>query len=236
VKATTPTKARIVVIDDHPLLSEALTQLLCSQPDVECVGTADNIDDAKRLVSDSAPNLMILDLRLKSGDALELIKSLRVEHPELKVLVLSQYDEMLFAERVLRAGASGYVMKENAVDEILNAVRRVLAGDIYFSQRVGASFIRRSLEDKPAVSHLGVAGLSDRELQVFQLIGASFSTREIADQFHLSVKTIETHRENIKCKLGLQSAGELKQFARTWAHENLLPQLQPGTPTKPRRK
>src|ERR1051326_3265371 len=236
MKEKTRAKPRIVVLDDHPLLGDALMQLLCSQQDVECIGTADNTDDAKRLVSNSRPDLMILDLRLKSGDALELIKSLRVERPELKVLVLSQYDEMLFAERVLRAGASGYVMKENAVDEILNAVRRVLAGDIYFSQSVGASFIRRSLDDKSALSHIGGAGLSDRELQVFQLIGASFSTREIADQFHLSVKTVETHRENIKCKLGLQSGGELKQFARTWAHENLLPQLPPTTTAKPRRK
>ena len=148
----------------------------------------------------------------------------------------SKYDEILFAERVLRAGASGYVMKENATDEILNAVRRVLAGDIYFSQRIGATFIRRSLEEKPAASHIGVERLSDRELQVFQLIAASFSTRDIAEQFYLSVKTVETHRENIKSKLGLENAAELNEFARTWAHENLLPQLQPTTTTKPRRK
>ena len=133
MKEKTRPKAQIVVIDDHPVLRDGLMQLLGSQPDLECTGTADNTADAKRLVAQSAPDLMILDLRLKSGDTLDLIKSLRVEHPDLKVLVLSQYDEMLFAERVLRAGASGYVMKENASDEILNAVRRVLAGDIYFS-------------------------------------------------------------------------------------------------------
>jgi DNA-binding NarL/FixJ family response regulator len=232
-------KAQIVVIDDHPILREGLMQLLCSQPDLECIGTTDNTDDARRLVEQSRPDLMILDLRLKSGDTLDLIKSLRVEHPKLKVLVLSQYDEMLFAERVLRAGASGYVMKENATDEILTAARRVLAGDIYFSQRIGASFIRRSLGEKPALSNIpriGVERLSDRELQVFQLIAASFSTREIAEQFHLSVKTVETHRENIKSKLGLENAAELNEFARTWAHENLLPKLQPTTTPKPRRK
>src|SRR5207248_3145939 len=142
--------------DDHPVLRDGLMQLLGSQPDLECNGTAENSADAKRLVAQSAPDLMILDLRLKGGDTLDLIKSLRVEHPQLKVLVLSQYDEMLFAERVLRAGASGYVMKEIATDEILNAVRRVLAGDIYFSQRIGANFIRRLLEQKPAISHIGV--------------------------------------------------------------------------------
>jgi DNA-binding NarL/FixJ family response regulator len=236
MKDKTRRKARIVVIDDHPVLCKGLTQLLCSQPDLDCAGTADNTADAKRLVAQSAPDLMILDLRLKGGDTLDLIKSLRVEHPQLKVLVLSQYDEMLFAERVLRAGASGYVMKENATDEILSAVRRVLAGDLYFSQRIGATFIRRSLEEKPAVSNIGVERLSDRELQVFQLIAGSFSTREIAEQFHLSVKTVETHRENIKSKLGLKNAAELNEFARTWAHENLLPRLQPRTMTKPHRK
>src|SRR5437762_979449 len=139
MKEKTRPKAKIVVIDDHPVLRDGLMQLLGSQPDLECTGTAENTTDAKRLVAQSGPDLMILDLRLKGGDTLDLIKSLRVEHPQLKVLVLSQYDEMLFAERVLRAGASGYVMKENATDEILNAVRRVLAGDIYFSQRIGAN-------------------------------------------------------------------------------------------------
>jgi DNA-binding NarL/FixJ family response regulator len=236
VKDKTRPRAQIVVIDDHPVLRDGLMQLLNSQADLECAGSADNAADAKRLVTQSTPDLMILDLRLKSGDALDLIKSLRVEYPDLKVLVLSQYDEMLFAERVLRAGASGYVMKENATDEILTAVRRVLAGDIYFSQRIGATFIRRSLEEKPAVSRLGVERLSDRELQVFQLIAASVSTRDIAEQFHLSVKTVETHRENIKSKLGLENAAELSEFARVWAFENVLPRQQPATTPKRRRK
>lgn len=235
-KASARRKARIVVIDDHPLLRDGLIQLVCSQPDLECTGAADNTADAKRLVAQSTPDLMILDLRLKSGDTLDLIKSLRVEHPDLKVLVLSQYDEMLFAERVLRAGASGYVMKENATEEVLNAVRKVLADEIYFSEKIGASFVRRSLAQKPDSSRVGVERLSDRELQVFQLIGASYSTREIASQFHLSVKTVETHRENIKSKLNLQSAAELNAFARNWAHENLHPQLQPTTTTKPRHR
>src|SRR5436190_8963285 len=223
MKEKTRPKAKIVVIDDHPVLRDGLMQLLGSQPDLECTGTAGNTADARRLVAQSAPDLMILDLRLKSGDALDLIKSLRVEHPQLKVLVLSQYDEMLFAERVLRAGARGYVMKENATEEVLNAVRKVLAEEIYVSEKVGAGFVRRSLAQKPHSSRVGVERLSDRELQVFQLIGASYGTREIADEFHLSVKTVETHRENIKSKLNLQSAAELKQFARNWAEQNLLP-------------
>src|SRR5205085_3973106 len=175
MKEKTRPKARVVVIDDHPVLREGLMQLLCSQSDLECTGTADNTADAKRLVAQSAPDLMILDLRLKSGDTLDLIKSLRVEHPELKVLVLSQYDELLFAERVLRAGASGYIMKENATDEVLRAIRKVLAGELYYSEKVAAAVMQRTLHEKPAGPHAGIDVLSDREMQVFQLLGASYS-------------------------------------------------------------
>jgi DNA-binding NarL/FixJ family response regulator len=142
------------------------------------------------------------------------------------VLVLSQYDELLFAERALRAGASGYIMKENAADEILRAVRKVLAGDLYFSERVAAAVVQRSLREKPEGSRAGVERLSDREMQVFQLLGAAYSPREIAEQFHLSRKTIETHCEKIKHKLSLYTAAELKRFARQWAAEN----LEPGQP------
>jgi len=166
---------------------------------------------------------MILDLRLKNGDALDFIKTLRIEHPDVKVLVFSQYDELTFAERALRAGAAGYIMKENAADELLRAIRKVLAGDIYYSERVGASLVRRSLESKPEPSADGVGRLSDRELQVLQLISASHSTREIAEQLNLSVKTVESHRENIKSKLNLHNAAELHQFAQAWAAKNLLP-------------
>jgi DNA-binding NarL/FixJ family response regulator len=152
-----------------------------------------------------------------------LIKSLRVEHPKVKVLVLSQYDELIFAERALRAGASGYIMKENATDEVLRAVRKVLAGELYFSDRVAAAVVQRTLREKPSGSRVGVESLSDREMQVFQLLGASYSAREIAEQFHLSPKTVDTHCEKIKHKLSLNSAAELKQFARKWATENLTP-------------
>jgi DNA-binding NarL/FixJ family response regulator len=158
---------------------------------------------------------------------------LRVEHPEIKVLVFSQYDELIFAERTLRAGALGYVMKENATEELLRAIQKILAGDIYVSERLAATFVRRSLERKPSVSHTGIERLSDRELQVFQLIGASYSTREIADEFHLSVKTIETHRENIKSKLGLENATELNRFAEAWTVKNLLPIASEPEPARP---
>lgn len=218
-----PKKSRTVVVEDHPMLCDGLRQLINSQPDLACVGVADNTSDAKRLAEQCKPDLMVLDLRLKGGDALDFIKTLRVEHPEVKVLVLSQYDELIFAERTLRAGASGYIMKENATDEVLRAVRKVLAGELYFSERVAAAVVQRTLREKPDSWRIGVERLSDREMQVFQLLGASYSPREIAEQFHLSRKTIETHCEKIKHKLSLHNAAELKQFARRWAVENMTP-------------
>ena len=214
LKSRAPRKSRIVVVEDHPVVCAGLMQLIGSQADLTCAGTAENTAAAKQLVEGREPDLLLLDLRLKSGDSLELIKSLRVEHPEVKVLVLSQYDELMFAERALRAGASGYIMKENATDEVLRAVRKVLAGELYFSERVAAAVVQRTLREKPSASRIGVESLSDREMQVFQLLGASYSAREIAEQFHLSRKTVETHCEKIKHKLSLNSAAELKQFAR----------------------
>jgi DNA-binding NarL/FixJ family response regulator len=139
------------------------------------------------------------------------------------MLVLSQYDELIFAERALRAGASGYIMKENATDEVLRAVRKVLTGELYFSERVAAAIVQRTLREKPNGSRVGVERLSDREMQVFQLLGAAYSPREIAEQFHLSRKTIETHCEKIKHKLSLPNAAELRRFARRWAAENMMP-------------
>lgn len=219
----TERKSQVVVVEDHPVLCDGLKQLINSQPDLACVGAADNTSDAKSLAEKFKPDLMILDLRLKGGDGLDFIKALRVEHPEVKVLVLSQYDELLFAERTLRAGAAGYIMKENATDEVLRAVRKVLAGELYFSERVAAAVVQRALREKPVMSRNGVERLSDREMQVFQLLGAAYSPREIAEQFHLSRKTVETHCEKIKHKLNFQTAAELKRFARQWAAERLGP-------------
>jgi DNA-binding NarL/FixJ family response regulator len=216
-------KSRTVVVEDHPVLCDGLKQLINGQPDLACIGAANNISDANRLVEQCKPDLIVLDLRLKGGDALDFIKTLRVEHPEVKVLVLSQYYELIFAERALRAGATGYIMKEKATDEVLRSVRKVLAGELYFSERVASAIVQRTLQERSIPSRVGVERLSDREMQVLQLLGASYSAREIAEQFHLSRKTIETHCEKIKHKLSLHNAAELKQFARKWAVENMTP-------------
>ena len=217
------TKSHVLVLEDYPVLCAGLKQLIDGQPDLACVGFAGDISGAKRLLEECKPDLIVFDLRLKGGDALDFIKTLRVEHPEVKVLVLSQYDELIFAERALRAGASGYIMKENATDEVLRAVRKVLAGELYFSERVAAAIVHRTLREKPNDSRASIERLSDREMQVFQLLGVAYSAREIAEQFQLSRKTIETHCEKIKHKLSLFTAAELKRFARQWTTENLTP-------------
>ena len=222
MNAITPTekKSPVVVVEDHPVLCDGLKQLISSQPDLACVGIADDISGAKRLIEECKPHLMVLDLRLKGGDALDFIKTVRVESPQVGVLVLSQYDELIFAERALRAGAFGYIMKKNTADEVVRAVRKVLSGELYFSERVAAAVVQRTLREKPNGSRLGVERLSDREMQVFQLLGAAYSAREIAEQINLSRKTIETHCEKIKHKLGFFTAGDLKRFARQWAAAN----------------
>ena len=166
----TEKKSSVVVVEDHPVLCDGLKQLISSQPDLACIGVADDVSGAKRLVQECKPDLMVLDLRLKAGDTLDFIKTLQVECPEVKVLVLSQYDELVFAERALRAGAFGYIMKENTTDEVLRAVRKVLAGELYFSDRVATAVVQRTLREKPFPSRAGVERLSDREMQVFQLV------------------------------------------------------------------
>ena len=217
----TERKSHVLIVDAQPVLCDGLKQLIDRQPDLICVGVANNPLDAKQLVEECKPDLMVLDLRLKAGDALDFIKTLRVEYPEVKVLILSHYDELIFAERALRAGASGYIMKENTTDEVLRAMRKVLAGELYFSERVAAALVQRILREKPTAAREGIERLSDREMQVFQLLGAAYSAPEIAEQFHLSRKTVETHCEKIKHKLSLQTAAELKRFARQWAAEKL---------------
>ena len=219
----TERKSHVLIVDAQPVLCDGLKQLIDRQPDLICVGVANNPLHAKQLVEECQPDLMVLDLRLKAGDALDFIKTMRVEYPEVKLLILSQYDELIFAERALRAGASGYIMKDNTTDEVLRAVRKVLGGKLYFSEKFAAALVERSLREKPIASGNGVERLSDREMQVFQLLGAAYSASEIAGQFHLSRKTVETHCEKIKHKLSLQTAAELKRFARQWAAEKLGP-------------
>ena len=208
------TKARILVVDDHPIVLDGLAGLIDRQPDLACCATAATIPEARQILEASPVDLMLLDLRVGTTDGLENIKAFAASFPNVPILVLSQFDEATYAERALRAGARGYIMKEQATEELLGAIRQVLSGQLYFSP----SFARRAVEHllgaQTPVREAGVGSLSDRELHVFRAIGANKTTRQIAAELNLSVKTIETYREHIKYKLGLATAAELAERAR----------------------
>jgi len=207
-------KHRILIVDDHPLYRDGLRRFIDAQPHLVCCGEADSCQLALDMARRCRPDLVLLDLRLRHEDGMELIKGLVSGQQRPRILVVSQGDETVHAELVLRAGALGYIMKEEATDELLNAVNAVLRGELYVSRRLSALVLKKFFR--------GVAGgevaerLSDRELQVFQFLGSGLSPQEIARQLHLSVKTVETHRENIKRKLELRDAPGVVQAAREW--------------------
>jgi DNA-binding NarL/FixJ family response regulator len=226
---------RILIVDDHPIVREGLVAVIQRQPDFICCGEADGGAAALAAITTHQPDLVLMDLRLRSGDGLEVIKSMNSQFPALRILVVSQFDELVYAERVMRAGAHGYVMKEQAAQEVVTAIRTILGGDIYASPRISALALRRMIETKAQISGGGVSSLSDRELEVFQRLGNGMGTRQIASDLHLSVKTIETHRQSIKHKLGLHGAGELVRQATDWVRSQSLPGANPAklTPKLP---
>lgn len=219
----TEAKTRILVVDDHPLLRDGVVQLINRQPDLAVCGEAESITSLQDILPRCKPHLLLLDFRLGTADTIELIKGLIAQYPKLLILVFSQFDETLFAERALRAGAKGYLMKHEATEEVITAIRTVLRQEVYVSRKIAVQIFQQSLEAKVASHVATMKNLSDRELHIFQLLGSGFSTRQIATELKLSVKTIDTHRENIKHKLGLSCAAELIQCATNWVRENLLP-------------
>ncbi len=225
-------KARILIVDDHPSVRDGVLPLINRQVDMTCCGEAGTAAAAQQVIARLKPDLVLLDLRLGTGDGLELIKSLHSLFDSLKILVLSQLDEATFAERVLRAGARGYVMKEQASEELLGAVRTVLAGEVYASRAVAGRMLGKIVKGGANALRHGVELLTDRELQVLQRLGSGLSRRAIAAELGLSLKTVETHRENIKRKLGLSTAQELLRFATLWSAQAVSIPV-PPTPTLP---
>jgi DNA-binding NarL/FixJ family response regulator len=195
-------KRRIVIIDDHPLVREGLMQLIRGHHDLAICGEADSVTSAKDVILRHNPDLAILELRLNKGDGLDLIDYFHSQFPTVKILVLSQLDEMLYAERALRYGASGYLMKEGAAKEIIIAIRKVLGGGLYVSPVINEEMLRRLIKAPVFRPSSGVESLTDRELQIFQKLGSGMSSRQIASELFLSIKTVEAHRENIKAKIG----------------------------------
>ena len=209
-------KHRVLVADDHPLVREGIVLWLNEQRDLECCGQADTFTTVHESMRKEQPDLLLLDLRLRHEDGLELIKSLQAHFPAVRILILSGCDETLYAERAIRAGAAGYVMKTESTSELLVGIRAVLNGELYLSPRMALSIAQMSLQRRPKSRGHGVEILSDRELQVFQLMGSGLGTSKIAAQLNLSVKTIDTYRENLKQKLGFPSARELVRNATDW--------------------
>ncbi|MCW1924943.1 response regulator transcription factor [Luteolibacter arcticus] len=217
--ATTNDHARIVLVDDHPMVRERLAEVINREPDLSVCGEAEDRGGALEVIEREKPRLAIVDLTLRRSNGLDLIKDLRVMHPELLILVLSMQDENLYAERVIRAGAHGYITKQEATRKILDAIRQVMAGKVFLSEEISADILSRMLgKSKGAVRSLDV--LSDRELQVFGLVGEGFGTRQIAEQLGLDVKTVETYRTRIKEKLELKDASELLRQAIAWRRDH----------------
>jgi DNA-binding NarL/FixJ family response regulator len=209
---TTPRKKgapRVMLVDDHAILRQGLAQLLSQDQEFLVCGQFEDANSALLAIPEAKPDLVIVDLTLKEGNGLELIKSIRAAHAELCILVLSMHDEMVYAERALRAGASGYVMKQEEPGQLLAALRRVLNGEVALSEKVNARLMQQLVGTQRRQSGPALERLSDRELEVFTLIGDGLGTRQIAAQLHLSVKTVESHRAHIKQKLDLKTSSEL---------------------------
>jgi DNA-binding NarL/FixJ family response regulator len=209
-------QARILVVDDHPIVSKGLADLIDAEPGLSVCGDAATMPQAISQIHDLQPSLLIVDLSLKDGSGLELVKQVKCSWPDMPVLVLSMHDEQLYAERALRAGALGYVMKHEDPEVLLGAIRQVLRGKVYLSQSMQDAMLNKLVPGRADASVSGVASLTDRELEVFQLLGQGISTKEIANQLKLSVKTIETHRAHLKSKLGVKNATQLIRFAVEW--------------------
>ncbi len=206
----------IVIVDDHPIVREGFQKLINSEADFNVVGTAETAAEAVALITEKNPDIAMVDLSLKESSGIELIKDLQVQCPNVRILVVSLHDEEIYAERVLRAGARGFIMKAEAVDDIITAVRKVAAGEIYLSQKMQSKMLEIMTSSRKNKNLNPIDILSDRELEVFQMIGNGMKTKNIADQLSLSVKTIETYKSHLKIKLQLKDGVELIQRAVEW--------------------
>lgn len=212
----------ILLVDDHPVIREGLKQLIHQERAFCICGEAESASQALEAVAAQKPDLAIIDISLKNSNGIELIKTLRIQYPKLLILIFSMYDESLYAERALRAGAQGYLMKQEVAENILKAIHQILNGGIYLSETMSTKMLQHLVGHKLDLSASPLKRLSDRELEVFQSIGQGDGTRQIAKSLHLSVKTIESYRATIKEKLNLKNAMELVQHAVHWYQNGKL--------------
>jgi DNA-binding NarL/FixJ family response regulator len=213
------TQAKVVLVEDHPMFREQLAQLINKQPDMTVCAEADNAVEGLAAIARLQPALAIVDITLKNSSGLELLKDLRAQGMKVPVLILSMHAESLYAERALRAGANGYITKEEASAKVMTAIRQVLSGEVYLDPRFMKGVVSRILVNPRNNSATAVERLTDRELAVFELIGEGLATREIGIRLRVSAATVETYRARIKEKLGLTNAGQLRAKASVWVYE-----------------
>jgi DNA-binding NarL/FixJ family response regulator len=212
-------RSRILLVDDHPLVRERLAEVINREPDLHVCAEAEDRHQALETIRDRDPQLVIVDITLKNSDGVELIKDIHSRWPGLLMLVVSMHDESLYAERVLRAGARGYITKQEATRNILRAIRRVLEGQIFLNEKIASQMIGRLTDPSADGTNEPVDSLADRELQVFELTGRGLNTREIAQRLHIGVKTVETYRHRIREKLKLEQPTDLLRSAIAWTHQ-----------------
>ena len=212
-----PPKKKVFVVDDHPIVRQGLAQMLNREADLMVCGEAEDASTVLQAITTVKPDILIVDISLNGPDGLDLLKNIRTRYPGLPVLILSMHDESIYAERALRAGANGYIMKQEAAEKVLGAVRQILNHETYVSDRVASKILQRYISGSDSPKSSPLSDLSDRELEVFRLIGMGHSTRMIAEELHLSVKTVESYQAHIKDKLSLKNGRELVQHAIQWA-------------------
>lgn len=213
-------KTRVFMVDDHPLMRKGLGELINQQPDMIICGEADDAPEALKAIGHIHPDLVIVDISLKTQNGIELIKNIKAINPSIQILVLSMHDEAIYALRVLKAGAKAYVMKQEVVDKVMEAIRRIRIGKVFVSERVAAQMLSQVVDGNDPSRESPVDSLSDRELEIVTLIGNGTPTREIAKRLGISIKTVESHRAHIKDKLSLTNATQLVQWCVRWVEEN----------------
>ena len=207
---------RVLIVDDHPIVRQGLRRVMENEDDLTVCGEAETARDARAAIKELNPDVVIADISLKQGDGIELVRDVRAHYPQLPILVLSMHDETIYAERMLSAGANGYIMKQAASEQFLVSLRRVLDGGIYVSEAVGNNMIQKFAAGGSYISANPIDRLSNRELQILHMIGKGMSTRETAHSLNLSIKTVESHRQRIKRKLNLNTGTQLVQYAVNW--------------------
>lgn len=213
-----PSKRKVAIVDDHPIVRQGISQMIDQEDDLITCCQAGSAQEAIDMTSKCVPDIMLVDISLDGISGIELIRLLRQHSIDAPVLIISMHDESLYAERALRSGAKGYVMKQEATEKVLTAIRQVLRGDIYLSERMQGKILQRVINgDDNGLSAIDL--LSDRELEVFRLIGRGYSTSDIGRELKRSIKTVETHRAHLKDKLGLKNASELTHFAVQWIEQ-----------------